>query len=398
MSDNTKNPYSDFTKYTANNTKWDNNSSTSEDKSSQGILSGQNTDFIKSQFNNNSQQSTQNYGSEPSLDRADEYVNNFVNRVTNTDKYTNPTNDSNSNSNVQNNNDYLNNSNNKNNNNGNYGNQSQPSYTNQQTGTTPIQPQSSYVNPVDTYVPNANKYADVMDIRYTDIPKASEWKSISPSDIGSSLATDSKFDMKQSYGGYNFGNNNPTAGMGGNVPPFTTFNTNGYTAEQANFNFPDNTNAFPTNGENENNPPQTTPYSTQSSQSPIYNYQADNYFNGPFGNMNNAYGGQNLLLNPYAHAGMFGNQSYIGKGMHLGDRVEETLSDRQGQHTDRGVGNVKGGIAQTIAALPINEAVNAYRQHSFQDSVKDYYNKNGIADAYKEKIGSTENMPPTKKP
>jgi hypothetical protein len=216
-------------------------------------------------------------------------------------------------------------------------------------------------------------------------------------DVPHSINTDAHFDMNKSYGGYNYGNNNPTANSGfsgnsGSGPTFVTFdNANNYASFSNNndYNYGQVPNwNYTANSSNDINEPIKV---AQPQSKPIYNYQADNYSNGPFGNMNNAYGGQNLLLNPNMFAGRMGEASYFEKGLHLTDRFEETFSDRQGQHTDRGVGTVKGGVAQTIAAMPINEVVNLYRQGTKQQDVRNYYNTNNIADNYKVQLGSKIN-------
>ena len=334
----------DYTDYTSFGEKWGNSNSsngsspkndfTKNTETSSGIFGNQTNDFIQSQVNksvgSNVNDNMSSGQDDMTLERTRDYVNNFVNKHTG-----NPIDNGSSSSNQ--NNGYS--------------------------------PTANYgANPVDAYVPKSSNYT--------------RNDAVNPT-------------VSNPY--ENYGNNNLTAksgfsGNNGSSPTFVTFdNANNYASFSNNndYNYGQVPNwNYTANSSNDINEPIKV---AQPQSKPIYNYQADNYSNGPFGNMNNAYGGQNLLLNPNMFAGRMGEASYFEKGLHLTDRFEETFSDRQGQHTDRGVGTVKGGVAQTIAAMPINEVVNLYRQGTKQTDVRNYYNTNNIADNYKVQLGSKVN-------
>lgn len=334
----------DYTDYTSFGEKWGNsnpsngsspkNDFTKNTETSSGIFGNQTNDFIQSQVNksvgSNVNDNMSSGQDDMTLERTRDYVNNFVNKHTG-----NPIDNGSSSSNQ--NNGYS--------------------------------PTANYgANPVDAYVPKSSNYT--------------RNDAVNPT-------------VSNPY--ENYGNNNLTAksgfsGNNGSSPTFVTFdNANNYASFSNNndYNYGQVPNwNYTANSSNDINEPIKV---AQPQSKPIYNYQADNYSNGPFGNMNNAYGGQNLLLNPNMFAGRMGEASYFEKGLHLTDRFEETFSDRQGQHTDRGVGTVKGGVAQTIAAMPINEVVNLYRQGTKQTDVRNYYNTNNIADNYKVQLGSKVN-------
>lgn len=334
----------DYTDYTSFGEKWGNSNSsngsspkndfTKNTETSSGIFGNQTNDFIQSQVNksvgSNVNDNMSSGQDDMTLERTRDYVNNFVNKHTG-----NPIDNGSLSSNQ--NNGYS--------------------------------PTANYgANPVDAYVPKSSNYT--------------RNDAVNPT-------------VSNPY--ENYGNNNLTAksgfsGNNGSSPTFVTFdNANNYASFSNNndYNYGQVPNwNYTANSSNDINEPIKV---AQPQSKPIYNYQADNYSNGPFGNMNNAYGGQNLLLNPNMFAGRMGEASYFEKGLHLTDRFEETFSDRQGQHTDRGVGTVKGGVAQTIAAMPINEVVNLYRQGTKQTDVRNYYNTNNIADNYKVQLGSKVN-------
>lgn len=399
----------DYTDYTSFGEKWVNQNSsngsspkndfTNNTETSSGIFGNQTNDFIQSQINksvgSNVNDNLSSGQDDMTLERTRDYVNNFVNQHTG-----NPIDNSSSSSNQNNeqqNNGYSPSQPNPNN----FG--QKQSYSNGSNGYTPTvnnvstaqaeQIQKMVDVAIPTYAPKIDITPSLSryDMAFNIQQMAQHSDVISGStpfrDAPHSINTDAHFDMNKSYGGYNYGNNNPTAnsGFSGNSgnPTFVTFdNANNYVSfGGTNWN-------YTTNNSNDINEPIKV---ANPQTKPIYNYQADNYSNGPFGNMNNAYGGQNLLLNPNMFAGRMGEASYFEKGLHLTDRVEETLSDRQGQHTDRGVGTVKGGVAQTIAAMPINEVVNLYRQSTKQNDVRNYYNTNNIADNYKVSLGSKVN-------
>lgn len=334
----------DYTDYTSFGEKWGNSNSsngsspkndfTKNTETSSGIFGNQTNDFIQSQVNksvgSNVNDNMSSGQDDMTLERTRDYVNNFVNKHTG-----NPIDNGSLSSNQ--NNGYS--------------------------------PTANYgANPVDAYVPKSSNYT--------------RNDAVNPT-------------VSNPY--ENYGNNNLTAksgfsGNNGSSPTFVTFdNANNYASFSNNndYNYGQVPNwNYTANSSNDINEPIKV---AQPQSKPIYNYQADNYSNGPFGNMNNAYGGQNLLLNPNMFAGRMGEASYFEKGLHLTDRFEETFSDRQGQHTDRGVGTVKGGVAQTIAAMSINEVVNLYRQGTKQTDVRNYYNTNNIADNYKVQLGSKVN-------
>ena len=225
-------------------------------------------------------------------------------------------------------------------------------------------------------------------------------------DTPRSVNTDAHFDMNKSYGGYNYGNNNSTAksGFSGNAgntsntgnnanPTFVTFeNANNYVSfgDANSYNYEQGSNwNYSTNSSSDIN----EPIKVANPQSkPIYNYQADNYSNGPFGNMNNAYGGQNLLLNPYSYTSRSNRELTLGEAVQKVSNAQDRVSDAQTMHIDRAVRDMKDKQAMAMALLPINEIVDSRRQARNEQGVTNYYNQNKIADKFKQEFGSHENL------
>lgn len=217
-------------------------------------------------------------------------------------------------------------------------------------------------------------------------------------DTPHSVNTDAHFDMNKSYGGYNYGNNNPTAkgGFGGNngsSPTFVTFNNaNNYASFSNNndYNYGQMPNwNYTASSNNDINEPIKV---AQPQSKPIYNYQADNYSNGPYGNMNNAYGGQNLLLNPYSYTSRGNRELTLGEAVQKVSNAQDRVADAQTMHIDRAVRDMKDKQAMAMALLPINEIVDNRRQARNEQGVTNYYNQNKIADKFKQEFGSHENL------
>jgi hypothetical protein len=217
-------------------------------------------------------------------------------------------------------------------------------------------------------------------------------------DVPHSINTDAHFDMNKSYGGYNYENNNPIAksGFSGDSKSNTTFvtfdNANNYVSFSNNndYNYGQVPNwNYTANSSNDINEPIKV---AQPQSKPIYNYQADNYSNGPFGNMNNAYGGQNLLLNPYSYTSRGNKELTLGEAVQKVSNAQDRVSDTQTMHIDRAVRDMKDKQAMTMALLPINEIVDNRRQVRNEQGVTNYYNQNRIADKFKKEFGSYENL------
>lgn len=213
-------------------------------------------------------------------------------------------------------------------------------------------------------------------------------------DAPHSINTDSHFDMNKAYGGYNYGNNNPTVKSGfSGSPTFVTFdNANNYASFSNNNDYhygQEPSWNYTANSSNDINTPNNV---TLPQNKPIYNYQADNYSNGPFGNMNNAYGGQNLLLNPYSYASRGNKELTLGEAVQKVSNAQDRVSDAQTMHIDRAVRDMKDKQAMAMALLPINEIVDNRRRARNEQGVTNYYNQNKIADKFKQEFGSHENL------
>ena len=153
---------------------------------------------------------------------------------------------------------------------------------------------------------------------------------------------------------------------------------------------PDFTNPYE-NVKNPVNPNNSNNQNTHNSTNTSTGYNSSGNFNngilnnnvnnngGPSANMYNAYGAQNLLLNPY------NNVSNNERAVTLG-KIEGTLSNIQqntsgGTHMDNGISSVRDAKDMVMAFggnKVIENFVNASNRIPYKSNVVDYYNANNV--------------------